>query len=146
MVKKSTVYTFGKSQVAAFVGGMFDYGVMIACTELLKYHYTESIVIGGMLGALVNFSINRYWTYDARQFSLKSQLLKFYIVVLGSIALKTYGTYFFTEELQIKYYYVRLFVDLIVSICFNYTLQKYWVFKKEEKSYQLNDKDLLNYQ
>ncbi|HUM51071.1 MAG TPA: GtrA family protein, partial [Chitinophagales bacterium] len=136
MVKKSTVYTFGKSQVAAFVGGIFDYWVMIACTEFLHYHYTQSIVIGGMLGALLNFSINRYWTYNARQFSFKSQLLKFYIVVIGSIALKTGGTYFFSESLHIKYYYVRLFVDLIVSLGFNYTLQKYWVFKAEENEYQ----------
>lgn len=134
MVKKSTVYTFGKSQVAAFVGGVFDYWVMIGCTELLHLHYTRSIVIGGLLGALLNFSINRYWTYNAREISLKQQLFKFYIVVGASIMLKTYGTYFFTEALHIKYYYVRLFVDLIVSICFNYTLQKYWVFKMDEKN------------
>ena len=130
-MSKNTIFTFGKAQFSAFVGGMFDYAVMIFCTEVLKIYYAESIIISGLLGAMVNFSINRYWTFQNSETALKNQLLKFYLVVLGSIVLKSSGTYFITEYFVLDYKISRLIVDLFVSLGFNFTVQKYWVFKKE---------------
>jgi putative flippase GtrA len=127
--------TLVKAQISAFIGGVFDYVIMVGCTELLHVHYTRSIVISGLVGALVNFSINRYWTYGSNQIAVTSQLIKFYIVVLGSILLKSYGTWWWTEGFFIDYKITRLLVDLVVSIGWNYVLQKYWVFRKE-KVYQ----------
>ena len=134
-MSKKTIFTFAKAQFSAFFGGMFDYMVMIGCTEFLGFHYVESIIISGLLGALVNFSINRYWTFDSPERpSYRAQLIRFYIVVLGSIALKSSGTYFLTERFIIDYKFSRLIIDLFVSIGFNFTLQKYWVFRKEAYS------------
>lgn len=133
MEKKNAVLVFAKAQVSAFSGGIVDYLVMIACTELLHIHYTISIAIGGIIGAIVNFSINRYWTFDANQASknpVGNQLIKFIFVVAGSITLKSSGTYLFTNSLHIDYKISRIAVDIIVSLSFNYVLQKYWVFRK----------------
>lgn len=130
---KKSVIVFAKAQVSAFSGGIIDYLIMIACTQLLLIHYTISIAIGGVIGAVVNFSINRYWTFNAKkatQLPVGNQLLKFVFVVAGSIFLKSSGTYLFTNMLRLDYKITRLMVDLLVSLCFNYTLQKYWVFKK----------------
>ncbi len=124
--------TLVKAQISAFIGGVFDYAVMIACTELLAIYYARSIVISGLLGALVNFTINRYWTYNSNERGLSAQLTKFYLVVLGSILLKSYGTYYVTEAFSMDYRITRLLVDLFVSIGFNFVLQKYWVFRKED--------------
>ncbi|WP_316840189.1 GtrA family protein [Pedobacter gandavensis] len=130
---KKSVYVFGKAQVSAFSGGVLDYLIMIACTELLHIHYTISIAIGGIIGAIVNFSINRYWTFNANQANqlpVGKQLIKFVFVVAGSILLKSSGTYLFTNLLRLDYKITRIMVDILVSLGFNYTLQKYWVFKK----------------
>ena len=124
------VYTFGKAQASAFVGGMFDYAIMIALTELGHLHYTRSIIISGMFGAVINFSLNRYWTFNKRDESKRRQLRRFVFVVLGSIALKSSGTYLLTELLGLDYKISRLCIDAVVSLGFNFTLQKYWVFKK----------------
>lgn len=135
-MSRKTIYTFAKAQFSAFFGGMFDFMVMIGCTEFLGIHYTKSIIIGGLLGALVNFSINRYWTFHSPDRpSYKKQLIRFYVVVLGSIALKSSGTYFVTEFFTLNYKFSRLIVDLFVSVGFNFTLQKYWVFR-HKKAYQ----------
>ncbi|WP_316749757.1 GtrA family protein [Pedobacter gandavensis] len=130
---KKSVYVFAKAQVSAFSGGIIDYLIMIACTELLHIHYTISIAIGGIIGAIVNFSINRYWTFNANQSNqlpVGKQLVKFVFVVAGSILLKSSGTYLFTNMLRLDYKITRIMVDILVSLGFNYTLQKYWVFKK----------------
>lgn len=128
--KHPSAYTFAKAQLSAFLGGVIDYLVMIFITEVLGIFYSISIVISGLLGAIANFSLNRYWAFKSTEASTKAQLHKFIFVVLGSVALKSSGTFLFTETLQIDYKITRLMVDAIVSIGFNFTLQKFWVFKK----------------
>ncbi|ATP57112.1 polysaccharide biosynthesis protein GtrA [Pedobacter ginsengisoli] len=134
MSKKNAVFIFAKAQLSAFTGGIVDYLVMILCTELLGIHYTISIAIGGIVGAIVNFSVNRYWTFTsakANKAPVGQQLVKFIFVVGGSILLKSSGTYLFTTWLKLDYKITRIMVDIIVSLSFNYVLQKYWVFRKK---------------
>lgn len=133
MIKKKTVVEFLKAQLSAFSGGILDYLVMVFCTEVLHIHYTISIAIGGIIGAVLNFSVNRYWTFNRNNASTSPvgmQLVKFIFVVAGSIALKSSGTYLFTNWLKLDYKITRIIVDIIVSLSFNYVLQKYWVFRK----------------
>ncbi|WP_214225493.1 GtrA family protein [Pedobacter sp. B4-66] len=134
MSKKNAVFVFAKAQLSAFTGGIVDYLVMILCTELLGIHYTISIAIGGIVGAVVNFSVNRYWTFTTAKAShapVGQQLIKFIFVVGGSILLKSSGTYLFTNWLKLDYKICRVIVDIIVSLGFNYVLQKYWVFRRK---------------
>lgn len=132
------IYIFAKAQVSAFVGGVIDYLVMIAFTEFFHVHYTISICIGGFIGALVNFSLNKTWTFHSKdkpyKHSAKVQMIKFAAMVLNSIFLKSSGTYLVTRFFRIDYKISRLIVDLIVSVGINYNLQKFWVFKQESKA------------
>lgn len=132
----SKIIIFLKAQMSAFIGGLVDYLVMIFFTEVFHVHYTLSIAIGGVVGAIVNFSINKKWTFHSQgipyQHSLARQFLKFVAVVINSIVLKAAGTYGITTFLGLDYKISRIITDLIVSIGFNYTLQKYWVFKKAD--------------
>lgn len=125
---------FIKALVSAFIGGITDYSSMIIFTEVFHVHYTISIVIGGVIGALVNFRINNKWTFHSQDYpyknSIPKQLIKFVLVVINSIFLKSLGTYTITTFLLIDYKFSRIITDLFVSIGFNYTLQRYWVFKK----------------
>ncbi len=129
---RQSILTFGKAQFSAFIGGMFDYGIMIVLTEYGHLHYTRSIIISGMFGAIINFSVNRYWTFNNRTVSKTRQLRRFVFVVLGSILLKSSGTYLLTELLKLDYKISRICIDAVVSLGFNYTLQKYWVFKHDK--------------
>jgi len=134
MNKPNAVFVFAKAQLSAFLGGLIDYGVMIFCTEVLGIYYPISIAIGGVIGAIFNFSVNRYWTFNndkASKAPVGAQLVKFIFVVAGSIFLKSTGTYLFTNWLKINYKFSRIIVDIIVSLGFNYLLQTYWVFKKK---------------
>lgn len=129
-----SILTFSKAQISAFIGGVIDYGTMVCFTELLHVHYTISIVFGGILGAIVNFSVNRLWSFYSKntpyQDSVFQQLIKFLPVVLGSIALKSGGTFALTSITKLDYKITRLMIDALVSVFFNYMLQKHWVFKK----------------
>lgn len=132
MFRKILVFT--KAQVSAFIGGLVDYLAMIFFTEVFHVHYTMSIVIGGVIGAVVNFSLNKGWTFRTKERPYKNsfriQLLRFVAVVINSIVMKAIGTYSITTFLGVDYKISRLITDLIVSLAFNFTLQKNWVFKK----------------
>ena len=128
------VFTFAKAQVSAFIGGLSDYAIMVFVTEVFHVHYTISIAIGGIIGAIINFSLNKAWTFHNKsqpyKSSVRKQLLKFVLVVLNSILLKSTGTFLITNFIRIDYKISRIIVDLMVSLLFNYTLQKHWVFNK----------------
>lgn len=130
------IIIFLKAQMSAFIGGVVDYLVMVFFTEVFNVHYTLSIAIGGVIGAIVNFSINKKWAFHTKGIpyknSLVKQFLRFVAVVINSILLKASGTYVITTYLGLDYKISRIITDLVVSLGFNYTLQKYWVFKKAD--------------
>ena len=117
------LFTFSKAQVSAFSGGMVDYLIMIAITEYAHIHYTYSIVISGIIGAYVNFKVNKAWTFqsgdETYKNSTKVQLFRFGIVVLNSVVMKAAGTYLITTYLKTDYYISRLFTDGFVSVVLN---------------------------
>ena len=127
------LWTFSKAQVSAFIGGATDYLLMIFFTEVFHIHYVLSIVIAGVIGAVVNFSLNKYWTFHLKNTTYKysgfKQLLAFSQVAINSILLKVTGTYLITTFIGIDYRISRLITDFFVAIL-NYLLQKNWVFKK----------------
>ena len=131
---KQQLLLFSKAQLSAFLGGVVDYVTMVLVTELFSIHYTLSIVVGGMVGALVNFSLNRYWAFKSKEIPYQhgfiKQLFKFILVAMNSIFMKSSGTYLVTYLLGLDYKISRLLVDLSVSLLFNYNLQRCWVFKK----------------
>ncbi len=120
---------FGKAQISAFVGGVVDYLLMLICVEWFHTHYITGIIVGGFIGAVVNYSINRYWSFAGHKQGAQQQIGKFILVVIGSILLKSGGTTLLTEVFHIDYKISRLITDAIVSLGFNYVLQRYWVFR-----------------
>ena len=127
---------FTQAQISAGAGSLVDYGLMVFAVELLGWSLFWALALGGIVGAIVNFSLNRYWTFrdkgTAYSSALVSQLIKFTTMVLGSILLKYSGTYILEHYADIDYKIGKLISDLFVSVLFNYTLQRFWVFRKEK--------------
>lgn len=132
------IIIFLKAQLSSLSGGIVDYITMVFFTEVFHIHYTISIAIGGIVGAIVNFIINKNWTFKSARHNYQSttfkQFMKFILVVINSILLKASGTYFITNYTGLDYKISRIIIDLIVSLAFNFTLQKNWVFKKSKEN------------
>lgn len=128
--QRDFMLSFGKAQLSAFLGGLSDFAIYTFCLQVLGYSAHGSNVISGGLGAIVNFSINRYWAFDSKTTAIGNQLWKFVLVVLGSITLKSTGIYLLVDYLFFNPFYSKLIVEVLVSLGFNFTMQKYWVFKR----------------
>ncbi len=122
---------FFKAQVSAFVGGLADFGIYSFCYKVLLISAPFSNVVSGSLGAVVNFTINRYWSFNSAGVPLVGQLWKFIVVVAGSIFLKSTGIHFLVDVWGFHFLLSKALVEIVVSLGFNFTLQKFWVFKKQ---------------
>ncbi|GEM69078.1 CDP-alcohol phosphatidyltransferase [Sphingobacterium mizutaii NBRC 14946 = DSM 11724] len=121
---------FLRAQLSAFIGGLSDFGIYTFCYTVLNFTAPFSNVVSGSLGAIVNFTINRYWSFGNTEKSIGSQLWKFIIVVVGSITLKSLGIHVLVDIWHLHFLLSKLIVEIIVSLGFNYTLQRFWVFKQ----------------
>lgn len=132
---KRFLLTFTLAQFSAGAGSVVDYGLLLLSREIFGWELFWAIALGGVVGAIVNFALNRYFTFRDKErgyrSSLQSQLLKFTLTVLGSILLKYLGTYALDHYVGIDYKIGKLISDLFVSVLFNYTLQRFWVFRQE---------------
>ncbi|HLT86696.1 MAG TPA: GtrA family protein [Sphingobacterium sp.] len=123
-------FSFGKAQISAFLGGLFDFIIYTIGIQVLGFTAYISNIVSGSLGAVVNFTINRYWTFESTKVPVGRQLAKFVVVVIGSIFLKSIGIFFLVDYLSLNPYYAKIIVEILVSLGFNFLMQKYWVFRK----------------
>ncbi|SRR5690606_4167351 len=122
--------SFGKAQVSAFLGGLFDFSIYTFGIQILGFTPYISNILSGSLGAVLNFTVNRYWTFEKTNAPVGKQLAKFVVVVIGSIFLKSTGIFFLVGHLSANPYYSKIAVEIFVSLGFNFLMQKYWVFNK----------------
>lgn len=121
---------FLRAQFSAFVGGLSDFAIYTFCYKILLISAPFSNAISGSLGAVVNFTVNRYWAFNNTQEPVTHQLWKFVVVVVGSILLKSSGIHFLVDVHNAHFLLSKVLVEIIVSLGFNFILQKYWVFRK----------------
>lgn len=130
MIKSEKLKEFLKAQLSAFVGGLFDFGIYTICYSFFGILAVFSNAISGALGAVVNFTINRIWSFKSTDQPIGKQLWKFILVVIGSILLKSTGIHYLVDIQSSNFLLGKIIVEIIVSLGFNFTLQKYWVFRK----------------
>lgn len=129
-LKKSLILSFIRYQVAAIIATMFDFFVLIALTELFDVWYVTSTAIGAFCGALTNFIICRNWAFVNSSNNLVNQVYKYILVSLGSLILNTLFVYLLTDFANINYSISKIIAAITIAIFYNFTLQKYYVFKQ----------------
>lgn len=136
-------YTFLRSGVSSQLCGWIDTLTSFLVFALLNLSPWLSTAIGAFVGGVCNCIINYKFTFHAVGVVWRAALVKFALVWTGSMLLNSFGT-------QIVYYLVRdwqwlqevtaitedgtflaarLFVALTVSLCWNFLLQRNFVFK-----------------
>lgn len=121
--------SLGRSQVSSFVASAIDLGVYFSATEFLGLWYVLSAGLGALCGALTNFRLNRYWSFEAEGANWKPQALRYALVSSGSLGLNMLGVYVFTDLLGIQYGISKVLTSLGVGLLFNFPLHRRYVFK-----------------
>lgn len=136
------VSTFLRSSVSSQIASWIDMGIGFMFFAFVHLAPWISTAIGAVCGGIVNCCINYRFTFHATDIPVKAVAVKYSMVWLGSLLLNVYGTQILYELLnkfslleQLGFrpngYYAaaRLSVSLIVSIFWNFMMQKSFVYR-----------------
>lgn len=121
--------TFLKANISSSIASFFDYIVTIFLVVLFRVDVVIASTTGTVCGGVLNFFIGRTWVFESRKRKVHQQAFRYVVVWTGNLILNTAGMYVLTKLLKIHYVFAKLFVSLIVGFCYNYVLQKKYVFK-----------------
>lgn len=127
---KFFIISFLKYQTAALIATAIDFAVFFLLKDVFHIWYVYATAIGALMGAAANFILCRNWAFSAREKKLVTQIGKYIMVSLGSLLLNTVLVYVITELFFIHENYSRVLTAILVAVTYNFTLQKYFVFKK----------------
>lgn len=124
--------TFLKAQATSLISTMIDYLVFGLLHEIFGVWYLIANIIGVTSGGVTNFLLGRYWAFSSKEENIEGQALKFFIVWMGNLILNTGFVFGLTEMLGNKNAWIsKIVVSVIIGIGYNYVLQKFFVFKKD---------------
>ena len=121
--------TFLKANISSSIASFFDYLVTIFLVRFFSVDVVVASTAGTVCGGILNFLIGRTWVFESRKRKVHKQAFRYGIVWTGNLILNTGGMYLLAKLLKIYYVAAKLFVSLIVGFCYNYILQKKYVFK-----------------
>ncbi len=142
-------FTFIRSSVAAQIASWSDMAVRFILFSFVFvamepfYRSNLSVAIGAVVGGVINCCINYKFTFHASGQSVKAVSVKYFMVWVGSLLLNMYGTTFASMTLgswtwltstfnlspDTIFAVATLLVSLIVSLAWNYLLQRNFVYR-----------------
>lgn len=126
--------SFSRSQVSAGIATAVDYALLFSLVEISHVWYVIAVALGALAGAVTNFVLNRYWSFDASEGRWSRQAWRYVLVSGTSLLLNTGGVWLLTDRLRLHYYYSVFIVSTSVGFFFNYPLHRFFVFREREQS------------
>lgn len=136
-------FTLLRSSVSSQLCGWIDTLISFITFAFLGLTPFLSTAIGAFIGGILNCTINYKFTFHADGVDIRIALAKYLFVWAGSLLLNSFGTQivyhlaedwtWLTETTGVTkdgiFLAARLFVALMVSLCWNFLLQRNFVFK-----------------
>ncbi len=127
--KPAPFISFLRYNIVAVLATGVDFITLIALTELAGLWYLLSTFTGAVLGAFTAFLLGRYWIFVSKESKIAHQAFRYFLVAAGSVLLNSSGVYFFTEVVNFQYVISKVITAVLVAVCYNYLLSRYFVFK-----------------
>lgn len=139
------VFTFIRSAGVAQAASWLDLGTAFLLFAFAHFTPWISTAIGAFVGGVINCVLNYRFTFHAQSCPWKAVMVKYAMVWVGSLLLNAFGTQFlyyglmhwdWLETLGFKrdgyFAAARLAVSGIVSLGWNFLLQKSFVYHKRK--------------
>ena len=121
--------SFARSVATSIFSTAVDFGTLMGLFELAHVQYVVATVIGTTLGFLANFTVNRYWAFDARDGNLRWQFVRVLPVQGGSTGLQALGVWLCVGVAGLHVWTAKIVVATLVYLCWNYPMNRFWVFR-----------------
>ncbi len=123
--------TFGRHQIGSIIATVVDFGIMSLLVSGIGVPAASATAIGAGTGGIVNFTLGRRWIFRAGDAPAASQAWRYTFVSLVSLSLNAEGEYVLHDRLGLQYFLARVLVSIAVSVCWNFPLQRNFVYRQE---------------
>ena len=139
--KRHNLIVFLRAQLSAQFATLVDFSLTYICFHFITLHYLLASSIGIVSGGLINCLINYKWAFNANDCQFKWVLFKYTLVWGGSFLLNIGGVFLMVEFLKnhtglwveqsdsLCLIIVKIIVSIIISIGWNYTLHRHFVYR-----------------
>ena len=139
------IFTFIRSSLSSQLASWIDMGSSIGLVALGVSGWVATPV-GAVLGGIVNCCINYKFTFRAGDCPVKAVAVKYLLIWIGSVLFNTVGTSLLAHVLDQwhildalgfttvgSFAAARLIVSLVVSLAWNFLMQKHFVYKRRDR-------------
>ncbi len=129
--------------ITGISGTVLDIGTLYLLTMVWQVRPVYAVMLNGLLTFCYIFLLNKYWTFKATGMT-HLQVIRFLLVYAGNYLFAITWMWFFTEVLNLKstfanvwillevyYNLIVRIVNIAMSICWNFLIYKYFVYKIE---------------
>jgi len=125
-------HEFSKYFIVGFGGLFFDIGSLMLFKEFLKFSPTVSVVFNQILVLVINFTLNKYWSFSNKAMPHK-QVVRYLILAGWNYLFAIFTMYLISEVMGYDYRIVRL-GTIAMAVSWNFFLYKYWVYTGDAPS------------
>ena len=119
-----------RHQTGSIIATLVDFSIMIALVSAAGLPPVAATAIGAACGGATNFSLGRRWIFKASAGRSWSQAVRYLLVSTTSLALNSLGEWIAHDLLGGQYIVARAVVAFVVSLAWNFPMQRYFVFGK----------------
>lgn len=138
MIKKLVDKTFWKFILVGIINTIVGTGVMFICYNALHFNYWISSAMNYIIGSIVSYFLNKYFTFQNKQRSWK-MVAKFiinisvcYLIAYG-VAKPLVARILYNQSITIQENGAML-VGMCLFVGLNYLGQRFFVFKKNSST------------
>jgi putative flippase GtrA len=119
-----------RHQTGAITATAVDFLMMIGWVELAHGSPVTAVAVGATCGGVTSFLLGRRWIFRVTDRSAAAQALRYGLLSASSMGLNSLGEYLLLRALGLPYVLTRLMVAALVGLCWNFPLQRYFVFRR----------------
>ena len=123
--------SLGRSILTSVFTTALDFGTLLGLAELLHVNHVLATFLGTVVGFLANFTINRYWAFEAHAGPIHWQFVRVLPVQAGSTGLQTLGVWVAERFVGLDLAVAKLVVASLVYLCWNYPMNRFFVFGRK---------------
>jgi putative flippase GtrA len=121
------------------IGVIINISLLYLITEFIGIHYMLSEAIAFLIATIHNYLLNKTWTFKEKlQEDPFKKFIQYLLVSIVGLMVNLTVLFTLVEFFELWYIFAELFATA-VSSAVNYTGNKFWTFKNNPTSENLND-------
>ncbi|MFN7240712.1 MAG: GtrA family protein, partial [Chitinophagales bacterium] len=106
------IYRILKFGTVGFFCFFIDFGLTYVFKEKLKFNKFTANTIGFLTSAVVNFTLNRMWTFESSSHDIEMQFVKFISIASFALILNSVIIYLLNVKIRFNFYISKLTMPL----------------------------------